>query len=73
MIGKLIERLKHYPRTKNDLYAAFVEGFLGRLRPGGYRGTITSRTGFFLSTFTKWREEILLQESEPAAYVLRAS
>lgn len=56
---------KHYPRTKNDLYAAFVEGFLGRLRPGGYLGAITSRTGFFLSTFTKWREEILLQESEP--------
>jgi type I restriction-modification system DNA methylase subunit len=56
---------KHYPRTKNDLYAAFVEAFLGRLRPGGYLGAITSRTGFFLSTFTKWREEILLQESEP--------
>ncbi|MFW5777350.1 MAG: Eco57I restriction-modification methylase domain-containing protein [Spirochaetota bacterium] len=56
---------KHYPRTKNDLYAAFVEAFLGRLRPGGYLGAITSRTGFFLSTFTKWREEVLLQESEP--------
>ena len=56
---------RHYARTKNDLYAAFVEGFLNRLTPGGYLGAITSRTGFFLSSFTKWREEILLQESDP--------
>lgn len=56
---------KHYPRTKNDLYAAFVEAFLHRLRAGGYLGAITSRTGFFLSTFTRWREEILLGEAEP--------
>lgn len=59
----------HYPRTKNDLYAAFVEAFLNRLAPGGYLGAITSRTGFFLSTFTKWREQILLQESEPVVMV----
>ena len=53
----------HYPRTKNDLYAAFVERGLELLRPGGYLGAITSRTGFFLSSFQKWREEILLKES----------
>jgi hypothetical protein len=52
-----------YPRTKNDLYAAFVERGLELLRPGGYLGAITSRTGFFLKTFQKWREEILLEES----------
>jgi len=52
-----------YPRTKNDLYAAFVERGLELLRPGGYLGAITSRTGFFLSSFQKWREEILLQEA----------
>ena len=56
---------KHYPRTKNDLYAAFTESFLHRLKPSGYLGAITSRTGFFLSTFKKWREEILLSEAEP--------
>jgi hypothetical protein len=54
---------KQYPRTKNDLYAAFVERGLELLRPGGYLGAITSRTGFFLSSFQKWREEILLQEA----------
>ena len=54
-----------YPRTKNDVYAAFLERWLGRLRPGGVLGAITSRTGFFLSSFQRWREEILLQEARP--------
>lgn len=54
---------KHYPRTKHDLYAAFVERGLELLRPGGYLGAITSRTGFFLTSFQKWREEILLGEA----------
>ncbi|MDY6876096.1 MAG: SAM-dependent methyltransferase [Chloroflexota bacterium] len=53
-----------YPRTKNDLYAAFVERGLELLREGGYLGAITSRTGFFLTSFRKWREEILLKEAQ---------
>ena len=52
---------KAYPRTKNDLYAAFVECGLRRLLADGLLGAITSRTGFFLTSFKKWREEILLQ------------
>ena len=52
-----------YPRTKNDLYAAFIECGLRRLLPGGMLGAITSRTGFFLTSFQKWREEILLNEA----------
>ena len=56
-----------YPRTKNDLYAAFVERGLSLLWPGGYLGAITSRTGFFLTSFQRWREEILLQEAELVA------
>jgi hypothetical protein len=51
---------KNYPRTKNDVYAAFVERGLDWLHPGGLLGAITSRTGFFLSSFCKWREEIVL-------------
>jgi len=54
---------KAYPRTKNDLYAAFVERGLEILQPSGYLGAITSRTGFFLTSFQKWREEILLKEA----------
>jgi hypothetical protein len=59
---------KAYPRTKNDLYAAFVECGLRRLLPDGLLGTITSRTGFFLTSFKKWREEILLHEAEPTVF-----
>jgi len=62
----LIERL--FPRTKNDVYAAFVERGIGLLHPGGRLGAITSRTGFFLSSFTKWREEILLKEAKPTVF-----
>ena len=54
---------KTYPRTKNDVYAAFVERMLQLLNDKGFIGIISSRTGFFLSSFTKWREEILMKES----------
>ncbi len=57
-----------YPRTKNDLYAAFVERGIELLHPGGYLGAITSRTGFFLSSFQRWREEVLLQEAPPTVF-----
>ena len=57
-----------YPRTKNDVYAAFVERGLHLLDRGGMLGAITSRTGFFLSSFQKWREEILLQEAKPTVF-----
>src|SRR5262249_27494062 len=49
---------KSYPRTKNDVFAAFVERMLCMLQPAGMLGAITSRTGFFLASFQKWREEI---------------
>lgn len=57
-----------YPRTRNDVYAAFVERGLRLLHPGGMLGAITSRTGFFLSSFQKWREEILLKEARPTVF-----
>lgn len=57
-----------YPRTKNDVYAAFVERGVELLHPTGYLGAITSRTGFFLSSFQKWREEILLKEAPPIVF-----
>ena len=57
-----------YPRTKNDIYAAFVERGIELLHPNGYLGAITSRTGFFLSSFQKWREEILLKEAPPIVF-----
>ena len=59
---------KAYPRTKNDLYAAFVERGIQLLHKRGMLGAITSRTGFFLSSFQKWREEILLKEAPPVVF-----
>lgn len=59
---------KSYPRTKNDIYAAFVEPGIQLLHPGGMLGAITSRTAFFLSSFQKWREEILLKEAPPVVF-----
>jgi hypothetical protein len=57
-----------YPRTKNDVYAAFVERGIEFLHGAGYVGAITSRTGFFLSSFQKWREEILLKDAPPIVF-----
>jgi hypothetical protein len=54
-----------YPRTKNDVYAAFVERGIQLLHPQGLIGAITSRTGLFLSSFQRWREEILIKVAPP--------
>ena len=59
---------KSYPITKNDIYAAFVERGIELLHSRGMLGAITSRTGFFLATFQKWREEILLKQAPPIVF-----
>ncbi len=57
-----------YPRSKNDLYAAFVERGIEMLASHGRVGAITSRTGFFLSSFQRWREEVLLKDAPPVVF-----
>jgi hypothetical protein len=59
---------KAYPRTKSDVYAAFVERAVELLSHRARIGAITSRTGFFLSSFQKWREEILLSKAPPVVF-----
>ena len=44
-----------------DLFAAFVGRGYQLLRPNGSVAAITSRVGLFLTTFERWRREILLQ------------
>lgn len=44
-----------YPEGKFDIYAAFVSRCLSLLKPDGYAGQITNRTGFFQTTGLKWR------------------
>ncbi|TNE93613.1 MAG: SAM-dependent methyltransferase [Gammaproteobacteria bacterium] len=56
---------KSYPRSKNDLLAIMVERGLELLRAGGRIGAITSRTCFFLSSFQKWREQVVLGIAQP--------
>jgi hypothetical protein len=42
-----------------------VERGLELLRAGGRLGAITSRTCFFLSSFQKWRDEVVLGVGHP--------
>lgn len=42
-----------------------MERGLELLRPGGRFGAITSRAGFFLSSYRKWREEVVLGMAHP--------
>jgi len=57
--------IKAYPRSNKDLMAIMVERGLELLRSGGRLGAITSRTCFFLSSFQKWREDIVLGMARP--------
>ena len=54
-----------YGDTKGDVYKAFVECFQDRLVAGGFLGIISSRTGFFLSGSSDWRERIVLRLYRP--------
>ena len=57
-----------YPRSKVDVYAAFVERGIEMLQDGGRLGAITSRTGFYLSDFAKWRREVILKMAPPVVF-----
>lgn len=50
-----------YPNTYNDIFAAFTGRWYLKMQQDGRLGAITSRTGFFLSSFRKWREEFLIR------------
>jgi hypothetical protein len=60
---------EQYPNSYCDILAAFVERGGELLHPGGRLGAITSRTCFFLSSYTKWREEVVLKAFEPKLLV----
>ncbi len=59
---------EQYADAKHDLYAAFVDRGVRCLHSDGLLGAITSRTGFFLSSFQKWRESLLLGEASPSVF-----
>ena len=48
------------PTKDSNLFAAFVGRGLELCKPGGRVGAITSRAGMFLTTFERWRTEVVL-------------
>jgi hypothetical protein len=56
---------KNYPSSKMDIFAMFIDRALRRLRPGGFVGIISSRTGLFISSFKVFREQVLLRHHMP--------
>jgi hypothetical protein len=76
-----------YGTSAADMYAAFVARGIELLRDDGYLGAITSRAGFFLTSFERWRKQTIVPRLqalldlglgvmheamvEAAAYVLR--
>ena len=56
---------KFYSNSKSDLLSIFVERGLGLMRKNSRIGAITSRTCFFLSSFQKWRENVILRSTRP--------
>lgn len=51
-----------YPLSKADMACAFVERGMSRMAPGGRTGVLMTRTPFFLSSFSKWRIQKIINE-----------
>jgi hypothetical protein len=52
-----------YPISRKDLAAVFIERMLEMLFYKGSIGSITTRTIFFLGSYTKWRSKYLLNQN----------
>ena len=51
-----------YPISRVNVYSAFVERGIDLLLSGGRLGVISPRSGFFLSSFEKWRQRVVLEK-----------
>jgi len=49
----------HYPDSKSDLFAVFIERNMKSLKPNGFNGMITMQSWMFLSSYEKLREKII--------------
>jgi hypothetical protein len=71
--GELSESVKKYlegayPNSKTNLLTIFVErGTLYLRNEGGW--AITSRTSFFLSSYKKWRKNVLLANTRLCEFI----
>lgn len=53
----------YYPISKNDLASVFVERMIELLQQESIMGSITTRTIFFLGSYTQWRTKYLIEEN----------
>ena len=54
---------KQYPFSKHDLAAAFIDRALNLNNSKGKVGSITTRTIFFLTSFSKWRISEIIEKN----------
>lgn len=59
-VGAMPYLARQYPRSKNDLAAVFVERMHELLAPDGRLGALSTRTIFFLGTYEKFRQDLLI-------------
>lgn len=59
----------HYPLSKPDLFAAFIDRASHLLTHAGRIGCISSRSGFYLPTLAKWRVNSILDTNRLNLYV----
>lgn len=59
----------NYPLSKNDLACAFIDRQLDLIIDSGNLGSITTRTIFFLGSYTNWRVTKLLDENKISHFV----
>ena len=50
---------KHYPDSKSDLFAVFMERGLEFTKPKGYMAMINQHSWMFLSSYEKLRKKII--------------
>ena len=59
---------KYYEDSYNDILASFVDCYISKMTHRGRLGAITSRTCFFLSSYQKWRSNIILTQAKPVLF-----
>ncbi len=70
MDGKLSEFVKnHYPDSKGDLFAVFIERCGAMTEQNRFQAMITQHSWMFLSSFEKLREKLLLHDTVNMAHL----
>ena len=70
MSAKLSAYVKdHYPDSKSDLFAVFIERCREMAKPNGYQAMITQHAWMFLSSFEKLRAKLLENDTINMAHL----